>query len=177
MMRFLIASGLFLFLFALQTSFINSLPGVLALTPLFFAINIYLIQHHSFGIATIWLLSFGLLLDILHIGDAPLETLSYGLAAFAALLTSRNVFSNRSLYGIMGCGLFSFVTLSSGQIAMTFLSNLNRETVLLWDIFFHELVWKAGSMVVLLILFFQFAHLIRTGLIRSFLLSHKHETW
>jgi rod shape-determining protein MreD len=176
MIRAIAAACIFLFFFALQTSFINSLPGVLALTPFFLALSVYLMQHQSLTIGALWLSLFGFFLDILRVGDVPFETLAYTVAGVVAYVSSRRLFSNRSIYGILGCGILSFGALSLMHTILLFLFNLQHTEPILWKPFSQEILWSGIGMILLLVLLFQFAGRIRSILVRSFLLSTRHET-
>jgi len=177
MSRIFVAFLAFFFLFVFQTSFIHALPGWLMLLPVFFAVSVYFTQHHSLAIGAIWLSAYGIMLDLLHINHVPLEFISYSAAGLVALVLSRRLFSNRSLWGVLACGAVSSGTLFLFHVLILFVVQLRAPEHVAWNTFLNESLVIFLSLLLLLFLLFQFAGSFRTILIKSFLLSKKHETF
>lgn len=94
-----------LLLIFFETGFLASLPGPLRFTPAVFAVGVYAVQLRGWRSGTWLIAAFGLCVDAFGIAPVPLQTLAYGAAAVAVALSSERLFSNRSLYGLLGCGL------------------------------------------------------------------------
>lgn len=100
-----LAAAALVLLACAETGLVASVPGPLRALPLVLAVGVYLVQLRGWR-PGIWLIAgFGLLLDLLGIGPSPAQTLAYGAAAFVVAVLSERLFSNRSLYGILGCGI------------------------------------------------------------------------
>lgn len=177
MMKFLISMAIFIVLVVIQTGFIASLPAPLLLTPLLLAVSVYLIQHHGLYVGAYWLALYGVWLDIFGVGTAPVETLAYTLAAVAALWGSRRFFSNRSVYGILACGLAAELIITLVHAITISLVWFKTPASAAWTAFFASAAWTVFLMFVLLVILFQFAKSIRTGLLKSFLISRTYETY
>tara|TARA_Y100000031_G_C8191767_1_gene371726 strand:- start:725 stop:1171 length:447 start_codon:yes stop_codon:yes gene_type:complete len=113
----------------IETSFISSLPDPLCCVPLVLALAVYLIQYRGSKLGTWWLAGYGFYLDYMQIGIWPVETLIWLVIGILSWLLSQRLFTNRSLYGILSCGLFAF-----------FLSNILHLTFFypqtLWELLF-----------------------------------------
>ncbi len=88
-----------------QTSFIAALPGWLSLIPLVVALGVFGIQYFTSPAFILTLLAYGIWVDFLGIGRIDWETISWMVAGAATLLAARWLFSNRSWYGLMACGV------------------------------------------------------------------------
>ncbi len=118
----------------IETSFVSSLTGPLCCIPLILALAVYLIQYRGSKLGIWWLAGYGLYLDYMQIGIWPVETLIWLTIGILSWLLSQRLFTNRSLYGILGCGLFAF-----------FLSNILHLTF-----FWPQTAWELLFLILLL---------------------------
>ncbi len=156
MKPFLFLAGIFLVLVALEFSFIASLPGWIAMTPVIVAVSLSLSVH--FGKReTLWfMVAQGFFLDVLHLGILPLETVSYAIAASAAYLCARFVFSGRSFYGLIACGIATSLAFLSSQGALLLLISLRDAAPQTWPAFFSSALIRSLMLFCLLtVLFFR----------------------
>ncbi len=153
-----------LFLTAVETSFFASLGAPLAYTPLLFTAAIYVIQHRGSTMGIWWLVGYGLYLDILQIGYMPGETIIYFVAGMLAFLLSRSIFSNRSLYGIIGCGLLTLLAVFAIHFGFHAITSffLNTEINLTQNLVY--LTAQTFSFIVLTFLVFQTNQTLRKSL-------------
>jgi len=167
---------LFLLLAVIQTSFFSSLPGILAYTPLVIAAGIYLRQHVQELGGALWIVAFGLFLDVLAIPSFSFETLSYGTAAIVVSLSSQHVFSNRSWYGLLACGGLSVVAMNVTRAIVLGAVSLQHPERVSWHAFGNTVVWNLALLFVLLAIFFAFAGQIRSFLKTAFMISKDRDT-
>ena len=113
---------------AIETSFFASLSPPLVYTPVLFTAAIYAIQHRGSTVGIWWLAGYGLYLDILHIGYSPGETIIYFGAGALAYALSRRMFTNRSLYGIIGCGAITLTAVFLVHFGYHILSSLLHDS-------------------------------------------------
>ncbi len=111
MTRFLVSGCFFLAAFVFETSFLVSLPLFFSLSPFVFACGVYLIQHHGLLDGFFWILFYGLFIQLFHLHVSPFPLIGYATAAAVCLFTARQVFSNRSLYGVIACGWVGYFLL------------------------------------------------------------------
>lgn len=102
------ALALFLLAACFETGFVASVPGPLRFLPFTLAIGTYLTQSRGWWGGPWLIAAFGLFSDAAGLSPIPLQTAACAAAAFAAWLSARELFSNRSLYGILGCGIVAW---------------------------------------------------------------------
>jgi hypothetical protein len=107
---------MFLVLWTLERAFVSALPWPFSALPLVLTVGVYLVQHLSLRDGEAWIVAAGLLNDLTGLTRFPLSTLSALFAAAVCHLTSREVFSNRSLYGILACTAVSALAVSLTRI-------------------------------------------------------------
>ena len=108
MIRGAVLIAMFILLAVLEVSFVSALSPTLRTVPFLFAVSVTLLQHHGVRAGAWYIAAFGLLLDAFGLSAAFPMAPGAALAALAADRFSRNVFSNRSYYGLMGCGVCAF---------------------------------------------------------------------
>jgi len=153
-MRIIIATLLLIALATIETSFIASLPGILALIPLVLVASVYFIQHRGSTIGIWWLAGYGLYLDVMGIGYVSGETIIYLAVGVLAYLVSQRTFSNRSLYGVLGCGLFAIITSAVLHLGVQTIITVSSKSNILWaeaGIFY---AWQTVLLLVTLFLIF-----------------------
>ena len=170
MKRAFVALFLFLAFFLFETSFVASLPSPIRLSPIVFAMAVYLLQHQLSPVGAWWLVAQGVMLDLFQIGSVPFETIPYAGAAIAGILVSRHVFSNRSYYGVAGCVVAAWSVLGllrTVQIGIRYLQNAELGT---FSLFFRE--WGIGLILALLCAWALFAVSARVRIVlgKSFLI-------
>jgi len=171
MIRILLSLFGFLILIVLQSSFIPSLPWIFSATPIIVASSTYLVQHFSLSDGAWWLIAFGLSLDTLNIGQAPLETLSYTLAAIAITIGAKHLFSNRSLYGVIGSALTALTVIFISESIILSLVWLRQPEIVDWSIHWTYF-WQAIITVIIpLIALFSFARSLRESIMEILFLS------
>lgn len=173
MKRLAVIIGFFLLLAVVQNSFFASLPGALPLFPLILTVGVYLLQHQSQSLGGWLIVANGIFFDYWHLQNVPLETLSYSLTALAAWYMAKHVFSNRSLYGVLACGLTSLVILKVMQMGILGLLWLRETESVSWDYFYQEAFWTALLMISGLIILFPFANRIKKILQKTFFLPQR----
>ncbi len=154
-MRTIIATLLLIALVTIETSLIASLPGFLALIPLVLVAAVYFIQHRGSTIGIWWLAGYGLFLDIIGIGYVVGETVIYLIVGILAYLVSQRTFSNRSLYGVLGCGLFALILSIILHLGFQLITALYNQSDVLWaeaGIFYF---WQ--TVLLIIALFFIFS--------------------
>ncbi|MBM5790091.1 hypothetical protein FJZ23_03335 [Candidatus Parcubacteria bacterium] len=114
---------LFLILFLLETSFATSLPFPFALIPLTFSAAIFRLQHRGLSDGAVWVLAYGLLLQVLPLSASPLPALSWGAAALVSLVSARHIFSNRSLLGVVATGVAGYAAHAVLEATVGFVSS------------------------------------------------------
>lgn len=153
-----------IFLTAVETSFFASLGAPLTFTPLLFTAAIYVIQHRGSTMGIWWLVGYGLYLDILQIGYMPGETIIYLAAGTLAFLLSRSIFSNRSLYGILGCGLLTLLAVFAIHFCFHTTTSFFLDTKINLTQNLSYLAAQAISFVILTFLVFQVNQSLRKSL-------------
>ncbi len=126
----------------LETGLVAAVPGPLRFLPFVLAVGVYLTQSRSLP-AGPWLIAgFGLFLDGFGLASVPFQTGAYALAAVAAAVSSRELFSNRSLSGLLGCGLLAWATHALVQTAVWFVAGLDDPMQPPWGDYAWWLVWR-----------------------------------
>ncbi len=115
---------IFLCLALLETSFFASLPGVLRLLPITFAVGVYLVQSRGWWPGAWLIAAMGAFLDFAGIAPVPLQTIAYGIAALVIFFSARSLFSNRSLFGILACGTLGWIAHGLVQTTVWLIQNL-----------------------------------------------------
>lgn len=170
-MRFLITLLIWLGLFMVETSFFTSLPGIFAFTPLVFATSVYLYQHQQFRPALVYLVLYGVLLDLFHLSNVPSETVALLCAALVMLFASHRLFSHRSLYGMVGLATIVYTSWVFMQALMLLWKWLLSPEMVMWQQFLATTTWRFAMLLVVTSILFSFGGRIRQFMSRSFLLS------
>ncbi len=173
MTRHLASFFVFLTLALVQTSFFASLPSPLSLTPLVFAGGVYALQHLGAKDGAWWLVGIGLFLDLFRIGTMPGETVAYALAALAAIWLSGHVFSNRSLYGMIGCAFLSLSVLHLARAGILALVNLSDPSVVPWSLFLSFAAWQYVLVGALMVILFSLSKRMKKALKRVLILPSR----
>lgn len=118
MIRIMSSAALFLLLWTLERAFVSALPWPFSTLPLVLTVGVYLVQHLSVRDGEAWILAAGVMNDLTGLTRFPLSTLSALAAAAVCHLTSREVFSNRSLYGILACTAVSVLAASLIRVVL-----------------------------------------------------------
>jgi len=134
MIKTIIAIIVFLLVITFETSFISSLPIPFSFFPLVLLLSVYLMQYRSSQIGIWWLAGYGLYLDYMHIGSVFGESLIWLITAILTYLVAKRLFTHRSLYGILGCGLVAWLTTSLLHLIFTFGRTFN--VYLIWQLVF-----------------------------------------
>ncbi|MFH1314857.1 MAG: hypothetical protein ABIH67_00490 [Candidatus Uhrbacteria bacterium] len=158
MVKFIFYFALFIGLFCLETSFIASLPKPLSYTPLILASSIFLIQYRSSWIGICWLAGYGLLLDLFGLAMFKPQLLLYSLVGLATWQLSKHLFTNRSLYGILGSGLVAFIMVSFTEIAYLLFQAFFLENDLPQIEIANYYLFKLVLFILILFIFFQSSH-------------------
>ncbi len=115
---------LFLVASCFETGLVASIPGPLGLVPFTLAAGIYLTQSRSWWGGPWLIAGFGLFSDAAGLSPLPGQTFACAAAALAAWLSARELFSNRSLYGILGCGVVAWSAHAVVQTAIWLIQRL-----------------------------------------------------
>ncbi len=176
MTRVLSPIVLFLTLVVLQTSFFASLPGALAYTPFAFSAGVYLVQHGGQRLGAVAVAGIGLWVAALGISTFPGEWVAAIAGGVTAHVSARNVFSNRSWYGLIACGCLALTTQAVVQSALLGLTQLRHPEAVSWPSFFHAFATTFVLNILLLTIFFAAARPIRKFLRATFLISRDHSS-
>lgn len=154
MMRFVLHLLLLTLLIIVQVSFIQALPFPFDRIPLVLIVTIYLYQYGNQTSIWWWLISYGLVLDLLAISVAPLEVVSYGFAAFTMTLLVAHVFTNRSFYGMAATALLSLLVLLVSELSLIGVAQVVTSASFSWqDVAFPQLWAMAFACFLLLFVF------------------------
>ncbi|HLD17548.1 MAG TPA: hypothetical protein VJB99_00550 [Patescibacteria group bacterium] len=159
------------FVFAVvEHAWVSVLPFPFSSFPLVFLCVIYWVQSVGVRQVAWWLVAQGILLDFWKVGWTSTETVWFSFSAVALVILSRRFFSNHSLYGLLGCGLFSLAILDGSRLISLLLWNgmesLDGRTWL------AVIGWRVGWMVGGLFLAFLVSERLRRPLSRFFHLWH-----
>jgi len=155
----------------IQLGFIASLPSPFSYTPLMFLVGVYFIERGRFEVGIVWLISFGLLMDVLRVSDAPLDTVSYVLAAVCAHVLVRRIFSQRSFFGTFAISYGSLIILSISEILFTFLYWMVAPEKVVWINTWRLVAWRGLLLLVLLLFLLLFARRVRARFEKTFVIS------
>lgn len=170
----LIASFLiWLALVLFQTSFVASLPSPLSLAPIVFAVGIYVLQHLGAKDGAWWVFGVGAFLDLYRIGTMPAESVAYAFAAGVAVWSAARLFSNRSLYGVIGCAFLSLGTLHLAHAAILYGLNVTDAAHAPWAALVHLVAWQYAETLGLIALLFSFSKRTRQLLRRALILPSR----
>jgi len=152
MTRVAISTILFLIVFLIETSFISSLPSLFSAIPLVFVLSIYLIQHQGISDGIAWMIGYGFLMDLMQLGDISFSIIPIFAAVVVAVITSKQLFSNRSFYGVIACAISTYATFVLFEAFFT--SNS-------WSVFFQTHAERLGMLIVVIAILFSLAPHIR----------------
>ena len=103
-----VLSAIALFIAVLiEDAFVSALPEPLNLIAVVFTIGVLLFHFVKPHYGAAWLVAGGAALDLVAL-PGPSRTVAYALAALLGLFLARKVFSNRSLYALLGLGVSMF---------------------------------------------------------------------
>lgn len=162
MMRPSVSILAFLALAILQTSFFSSLPGALSYTPLVLAAGIYFVQHVGERSGAYWIAGFGAFLDFFVIPSFPLEVVAHVAAAAVLGVSARQIFSNRSWYGLVACGTVTALSLGATRAGILVLVSLRHPERVSWPLLWDASVWTLVLTVLQLTLLFGLTRRIRS---------------
>lgn len=172
---FFILIGISLSIF--ETSFLTSSVGFIRFTPFVFAISVYFIQHHSLKSASGLMIIHGFFLDLSQMYDVSFLLLAYVATAFIAVISAEKLFSNRSVYGVLACAIFSYSILICFETILLLIQRLFKQTSGSWFVFIQDFGWRYISLVFFLIILFLFSKQIRQLLVKFFFLSSHQQTY
>ncbi|PJA46054.1 hypothetical protein CO174_01125 [Candidatus Uhrbacteria bacterium CG_4_9_14_3_um_filter_50_9] len=145
---------LFILLTSLELAFISSLPFPFSAAPLVITLSILRLQAQNDPYAIGWIILYGILLDLFRLHTLPFATLAYAIAAVAALIMSRLLFSNRSFYGVLGTTVSVLIVLSVTEILTLFATQLTDTSIISLEDYFSFTFWRMIGATVLLLFFF-----------------------
>ena len=119
MSKYFITFVLLILLAVIETSLFQFLPSPFSHIPLVLICSVFMIQYRSSTIGVWWLFGYGLFLDLLGIGIVPGESVIWLITGYATWLVSQRLLTNRSLYGILGSGLFTFSISTAAHLILT----------------------------------------------------------
>ncbi len=141
-LRWIILLTLVVCVVTVEVSVLTAWPTPFSLLPLSFLFGILLMQFVGSGYGTLWLVLSGILLEFVGLPDGP-HALSYALAALAGWFLTQRVFTNRSVYAMMGLGTTTYfvVTLVEGFwfTFHGFFNSFAKGVLLQWIIFLAAL--------------------------------------
>ncbi|KKW31830.1 MAG: hypothetical protein UY76_C0049G0002 [Candidatus Uhrbacteria bacterium GW2011_GWA2_52_8d] len=155
MIRLIIHLITLILLFTIQVSFIHALPYPFDRIPFVLVVVVYLYQYANRTASWWWLVCYGLLLDILSISLAPLETISYTLATASMMFLVAHVFTNRSFYGMGATAVLSLSVLTISELSLLGLSRMFTSFPFLWKTLLSTNLWSAFFACFLLLFVFS----------------------
>lgn len=164
MTRYALSFFIFLVIVLFETSFLTSLPSPLSLTPLVFGLSVYLIQHQGLLDGLYWIGGYGLFLQLFHLSPTPFPLFLFPIAGVVSYLSARHLFSNRSLYGVMACGLVGFFSLFFLELIFLFFHFNASDSPVFWTEVFREDGLRLFMLLSVIILLFLIAKPIRSFL-------------
>ncbi len=168
---------LFGILFTLfEISFIRSLPGVLVYTPFVFALCVYVVQHQGVPQFIWWLPLHGIILDLYSVGHPSVHLVSYVIGALIISISAKQLFSNRSYYGVVSCALIGFFGVLVLESSFLFVEQLYHVPTN-WLLFLEESVYRIILLLLVITLFYPFAKRIRSFLLTFSLLPELRKTY
>ncbi len=122
----------------IEQTMLSAWSSTFQLLPLSFLVGVLVMHFVSNGFGVLWLVLAGIELDQLGFSDAP-NVFSYALAAVVMWFLAQRVFTNRSVYAMMGLGTVGFlvvtvihtVSFSLRGVGVSYLASLPAE----WAIF------------------------------------------
>lgn len=172
MIRFAVTALSLLALIGLQHGFLASLPYPLPLLPLTFAAGIYAAQRKLLAEGAWGIAGYGIILDSMRLGAVSLESLSYSVAAIVGFLLARRVFSNRSVYGVVGCAMVSFAALVAVQAAIMAVMGLRAPESIDWRSFIMETGISFALLGAFVVVLFVVATRIGSSVAHGFMLPY-----
>lgn len=155
-LRVLIHVFLFLLVFAVQFGLISSAIPFVTSLPIILVIGVYLIQHESAPIGMIWIIGEGILLDSWFLEPFRISLfLAVLMAAFTMLYASR-IFSNRSFYGVVGCGLLALLSIGVIEFIILGILWVQAPERIHWGLFLQDFWLEVLSFLLLIALFYPF---------------------
>ena len=149
-MRLLFLFLVFWVLLIIQVSFISNLPWPLSLAPGILSAGVYWLQHRSKNAGAWLIILFGLYWQYLQISEVSAPFFAFLAAALIASWLSRQVFANRSFYGVLGTGLATLLALRVIQGVILWMTNWRSVDDFPWRLFLVESGYQAIFMSVLL---------------------------
>ncbi|HBP00314.1 MAG: hypothetical protein UU48_C0019G0006 [Candidatus Uhrbacteria bacterium GW2011_GWF2_41_16] len=151
----------FFLLFFLETSLIGFLPEPLRFFPLLLACSVYAIQHVGTPVGFWWLVGEGFAFDFWKIGTVPYETLIGFCTGFVGIIVARHLFSNRSLYGVLGCATICYGVQQALHACFLWILSWRNDLFVSWSAYISFTIWQGILLVILLSICFFFARRIR----------------
>lgn len=177
MTRLILSFFLLILLIILETSFVSALPAPWRFAPVVFASAVYAIQHLASKSGVWWLFGYALFLDVWHLGVMRGESAILLAVGLAAYLLSRRVFTNRSLYGVIGSAFVSFILWKLLTVITLFITNAKHPNAVPWLTFASFCIWQGILLLFLASLFFFLAARIRRALRSVWFLPKSPETF
>lgn len=156
MMRMFLHFCFLTILLALQVSFVHALPYPFDRIPLVLVVTVYLYQYANQTASWWWLISYGMVLDVLMISFAPLEAFSYSIATATMVLLVSHVFTNRSFYGISATAILTLSVLTLSELTFIGLTQLFSDQRFIWKDVILSQVWAMVFASFLLLFIFPF---------------------
>jgi len=177
MTKFFLICCIGLFLSLLETSFFSSLHGFLKFTPFVLVMSVYLRQHHTILTAPWWMVVHGVWLDWSGMSATPFITIAFIVAAWVISWCAQHLFSNRSLYGVLGCAVLSFASFTTVSFVLRLLSSAIQKNQFFKGVFFQDAGWQLLGMFFLIVVLFSFGKQIRSILQNMLLIPKSRQTF
>lgn len=159
-MRMAVSALIFFLVYILETAFVTSMPTIFSLTPVVFALGVYTLQHQGLLDGLIWIIAYGFLLQVLQASAAPWPLLTWTAGSLVSFVSARQLFSNRSLYGVVGCAALGYLTVVAVEAVALFIGSLRAS----YDVFEGFVIlhsWKMGLLILTVFILFRLAKPIR----------------
>jgi hypothetical protein len=170
--RYAMSAALFLAIALAQGSFASSLPYPLSLMPLATVIGCYTFLRLDARDGLVWIVGYGLYLDLMGSGVVQFETLAYSGAALAAYHLSRGWLSNRSFYASV-IGAAAAVLALRVLEALLLVPELVAGRVVSWESFATDSAWAIVWAALLSAILYLAARRALVAIGASFLLKKR----
>jgi hypothetical protein len=154
MKRFLFFITVLILLTSIELALVSSLPFPFSTVPVVIIVSVLYLQTYQTPYAVIWIMLFGLILDLLQLHILPFATLAYGLSAGCAFIMSRSLFSNRSFYGVLGATISVLVILSVLEFVTLFIMQLVSTPIISVESYLSYVFWRIVTATIFLLILF-----------------------
>jgi hypothetical protein len=158
MIQRLLQAVLLSLLIVIQVSFIDALPFPFDRIPLVLIVAVYLIQSSNGARGWLWLIGYGVILDLLHITMPVTELFSYFILAILLRVFAMHIITNRSVYGMGIASLIGLSVLTLTQTVLLLIFQHEHASLIPGMVLMN--VWGMGWSIIVFLLLFPLARFL-----------------